>query len=284
MRDPYFEAPGVTIYHADSRDLMHEMRTAGMKVDAVVTSPPYADARKDYSHAASADYVEWIDPFLKLMWQVLTPSGALMLNLGRVFRDHVELDYAERTLLRAQKIGFRRIDTIIWCKVNGRPINPYLTNVHETVYWLAKEPGKAYRGFDETRAPYAPETLLRYQRRWTNHANQKESGDPRDVAVQEGRTAHPDGARPRSVYVTQVGKEKKRKHPAPMALELARFLVCLSCPPGGTVLDPFFGGGTTGRAARLHGRGCVGVEEQEKWLVEAVAMLSQLPMDAISLG
>jgi DNA modification methylase len=43
-------------------------------------------------------------------------------------------------------------------------------------------------------------------------------------------------------------------------LGLMRWLVRLVTPPGGTVLDPFAGTGTTGQAAALEGFRCVLVE------------------------
>lgn len=49
-------------------------------------------------------------------------------------------------------------------------------------------------------------------------------------------------------------------HPAPFPVELARRAVVAGCPPGGTVLDPFAGSGTTGRAALDEGRRFVGIE------------------------
>lgn len=36
--------------------------------------------------------------------------------------------------------------------------------------------------------------------------------------------------------------------------------ILAGCPPGGTVLDPFFGAGTTGLVAQQHGRDCIGIE------------------------
>lgn len=43
-------------------------------------------------------------------------------------------------------------------------------------------------------------------------------------------------------------------------LALMRWLVRLACPPGGLVLDPFCGSGTTGAAAALEGRRFLGIE------------------------
>jgi DNA modification methylase len=45
-----------------------------------------------------------------------------------------------------------------------------------------------------------------------------------------------------------------------------RWLVRLICPPGGTVLDPFLGSGTTGIAAALEGFAFIGVEQDAEYL------------------
>ncbi len=49
-------------------------------------------------------------------------------------------------------------------------------------------------------------------------------------------------------------------HPTVKPIPLMRYLVCLITPPGGTVLDPFLGSGTTALAANLEGFGCLAME------------------------
>jgi DNA modification methylase len=49
-------------------------------------------------------------------------------------------------------------------------------------------------------------------------------------------------------------------------LALMRWLVRLVTPPGGVVLDPFAGSGTTGEAALLEGFDAVLVERDESYL------------------
>lgn len=55
-------------------------------------------------------------------------------------------------------------------------------------------------------------------------------------------------------------------HPTVKPLALVRWLVRLVTPPGGTVLDPFAGSGTTGEAAILEGFDYLLVEEHEPYL------------------
>jgi len=50
------------------------------------------------------------------------------------------------------------------------------------------------------------------------------------------------------------------QHPTQKPLALMEYLVRMVTPPGGTVLDPFCGTGTTGVAARTQGFGFVGID------------------------
>jgi site-specific DNA-methyltransferase (adenine-specific) len=52
-------------------------------------------------------------------------------------------------------------------------------------------------------------------------------------------------------------------HPCPYPLALVRRPIAASCPPGGTVLDPFMGSGTTGVACVQTGRNFIGYEIDE---------------------
>ena len=68
---------------------------------------------------------------------------------------------------------------------------------------------------------------------------------------------------------------------------LMRYLVRLVTPPGGVVLDPFMGSGSTGKACALEGFGFVGIEIDAEYLAIAEARIAaaraavQLPMMGI---
>ena len=72
----------------------------------------------------------------------------------------------------------------------------------------------------------------------------------------------------------KVAPEARNPHPTVKPLELMRWLVRLLCPPGGLVLDPTAGSGTTGAAAALEGRRFLGIELEPAYVEIAAARIS----------
>ena len=68
------------------------------------------------------------------------------------------------------------------------------------------------------------------------------------------------GQRPTSVYRFMRVPGLLLRHPNEKPVDLMAALICDYCPPGGTVLDPFMGSGTTGVAAMRTGRNFIGIE------------------------
>ena len=58
----------------------------------------------------------------------------------------------------------------------------------------------------------------------------------------------------------------KNFHPTVKPTALMEYLVKLVTPPNGTVLDPFTGSGSTGKAAILNGFDFIGIEMTEDYL------------------
>src|SRR5210317_850048 len=57
--------------------------------------------------------------------------------------------------------------------------------------------------------------------------------------------------------------ERKNIHPTVKPTDLMAYLVRMVTPKGGTVLDPFMGSGSTGKAAKLEGFDFIGIELEE---------------------
>lgn len=66
----------------------------------------------------------------------------------------------------------------------------------------------------------------------------------------------------------------RNDHPTVKPLALMRWLVRLVTPPGGVVLDPFAGSGSTVCAAALEGVDAVGIEMSERYCAIARARLA----------
>jgi DNA modification methylase len=63
-----------------------------------------------------------------------------------------------------------------------------------------------------------------------------------------------------------AGLEESSTHPTVKPLTLMRYLVRLVTPPGGTVLEPFAGSGTTLMAATMEGFNSIGIEMTDDYL------------------
>jgi DNA modification methylase len=63
-------------------------------------------------------------------------------------------------------------------------------------------------------------------------------------------------------------------HPTVKPTDLMRYLCRLVTPPGGVVLDPFMGSGSTGKAAMLEGFGFFGIEREAEYLEIARARIN----------
>jgi DNA modification methylase len=70
-------------------------------------------------------------------------------------------------------------------------------------------------------------------------------------------------------------------HPTVKPIALMRWLVRLITPPGGLVLDPFAGSGTTGIAALLEDRMFLGIEREGKYVDIACARLTHWAHEAV---
>jgi site-specific DNA-methyltransferase (adenine-specific) len=68
------------IYLGDSKEQLKLL--PDNSVDLVVTSPPYADQRKNTYGGISQDkYVEWFLPISEQLLRVLKPTGTFVLNI-----------------------------------------------------------------------------------------------------------------------------------------------------------------------------------------------------------
>ena len=83
--------------------------------------------------------------------------------------------------------------------------------------------------------------------------------------VFNGQSEESAGMAPGSVEDKFTTRPSKNHHPTVKPITLMRYLCRLVTPPGGVVLDPFAGSGTTGCAAILEGFEFIGLERDEEY-------------------
>lgn len=93
----------------------------------------------------------------------------------------------------------------------------------------------------------------------------------------EGALYGDSGGASRFFYTSKADREDRdgSKHPTVKPVDLMKWLVTLVTPPGGTILDPFMGSGTTIYAARELGFRVVGIDRDEPSVRDAIHRLRQ---------
>lgn len=81
-------------------------------------------------------------------------------------------------------------------------------------------------------------------------------------------TGGDSGSAARFFYTAKADEDDRlgSKHPTVKPVSLMRWLVRLITPPGGTVLDPFSGSGTTAHACIAERFGCIAIEREAEYL------------------
>lgn len=100
----------------------------------------------------------------------------------------------------------------------------------------------------------------------------KASRNDRHEGLQDPGPQFQHGATLRKVENTDT---KGNNHPTVKPTELMRYLVRLVTPPGGKVIDPFSGSGSTGKAAVLEGFGFIGIEREAEYVAIAEARIAE---------
>lgn len=261
---PYFTDDSTTLYHGDAATVLATLPDGS--ADCIVTSPPYLGLR-DYgvagqigAESSPAEYVAALVAVFHEARRVLADDGTLWLNLGDSYDSAKNLlGIPWRVAFALQDDGWILRNDIIWHKSNAMPesVTDRLSNRHEHLFMLSKSQ-RYWFDLDPIREPHestpdrAGGTALRGQKAI------RPSG-PNSGAYSEG------GRNPGDVW-TIASQPFGEAHFATMPPALAERCVRAGCKPGGTVLDPFSGSGTTGLAAARHGRRYVGIDLNREYL------------------
>lgn len=108
------------IYLGDSKEQLKKI--LDNSVDLIVTSPPYADQRKNtYGGIHPNKYVEWFLPISEQLLRVLKPTGTFILNIKEKVLEGERSTYVMELILAMRKQGWLWTEEFIWHKKNSYP-------------------------------------------------------------------------------------------------------------------------------------------------------------------
>ncbi len=176
-----------------------------------------------------------------------------------------------RTAFALETEGWIRRQEVIWAKRNclPDPATDRPARAHEQFFLMSKSRRYWYDA-DAIREESDPEQEAhnqRYAKEYAGHtARAATTGQPGNVNNAGIHSRPGKGGRPaRSVWSISA-QPFPGAHFATMPPALAERAILAGCKPGGTVLDPFSGSGTTGLAATKHGRKYVGIDLSADYL------------------
>ena len=182
-----------------------------------------------------SDYDEYTNLWMSAAKRILKPNGAMWVigSYHNIFR----LGYI------MQDLGFWMLNDLIWRKVNPMPNfrGRRFTNAHETLIWASKSSSSKYTFNYEAMKSLNGDLQMRSD--WLI-----------PICTGEERLKNKDG---------------KKVHPTQKPENLISRVIMSSSNIGDTILDPFFGTGTTGAVSKKLGRNYIGIEQNAKYALEA---------------
>lgn len=177
-----------------------------------------------------------------------------------------------RTAIALQDDGWVLRSEIVWAKRNMLPeaVTDRPTKAHEQIYLFTKRSVGYWYDADAIREDSDPDQTEhneKYAREYDVHTERAaatgQPGNVNNIGI-HSRPGKP-GRNCRSVW--QISAQPfAEAHFAVMPPTIAERAILAGCKPGGIVLDPFSGSGTTGLAANKHGRKYVGIDLSADYL------------------
>lgn len=241
---PYYQDENVTLYHGDCREILPALRD----FDLVLTDPPYGET--------SIPWDRWPEG-----WPTLLAAHAYSMwvfGSMRMFLDR-----------RDEFAGWTMSQDIVWEKHAGTGVfTDRFKRMHEhAVHWYRGDWSTVYHDAQRIkvgnmrRSASKPKGSVRAEHLGGIHK--------RDAAWED------DGTRLVGSVFKVHTMHRRGDHPTEKPTGILEPLIEYACPPGGSILDPFAGSGSTLAAAKATGRKAVGVEADERYCEAAARRLAQ---------
>lgn len=141
----FYKDDYATLYNGDCIEVMNYLSDSGVKVNKVITSPPYGVRRvsdshgnqyyDQYSDVAMKDYVDWSVDIFKCYDRILAKDGCVLYNMSYGHENTELMSLTVSAIL--QNTNFTLADILIWKKKTAEPNNVSpnkFTRICEFVY------------------------------------------------------------------------------------------------------------------------------------------------------
>ena len=229
-----------TVGFGDSAQLLEEMPAES--IDLIFTSPPYFNARPEYSeYEAYDEYLFKMRQIIRRCHRVLAEGRFFAINVSPVLLRRASRNESSRRIAVPFDIhrifveeGYDFIDDIIWLKPEGAG-------------WATGRGRRfaADRNPLQYKAVPVTEYILVYRKHTDLLIDWFIRNHPDRGVVEDSKI--PDGYERTNVW--KINPSTNSRHPAAFPKELAEKIVRYYSFIGDTVLDPFAGSGTVGVAA-----------------------------------
>jgi DNA modification methylase len=247
-------------------------------VPMVFGSPPYVGARlyleddRDLGIARDTDaWVQWMVQVYRACLRVCTGLVAFVVEGQTKNFSYDAAPFLLAAELKRAGICLRKPPIYRRSGIPGSGSKDWLRNDYELIICATR--GGQFPWSDPTACghppKYKPGGAMSYRTVTGERVNASKGRGTRgksdgDLQTAEGykppKLANPGNVIDCKVGGGRMGHELAHKNEAPFPEELAEFFVKSFCPPGGIVLDPFAGSGTTLAVALRHGRRALGID------------------------
>jgi DNA modification methylase len=234
-----------TIGQGDCVDLLDEMPTAS--VDLIFTSPPYFNARPEYSEYEQYEqYLFKMRQVIKRCHRVLNEGRFFVINTAPVLLRRASRNESSKRLtvpfdlhrIFAEE-GYDFIDDIVWVKPEGAG-------------WATGR-GRRFAA-DRNPLQYKAVPVTEYVLVYRKRTNLLIDWHIRNHPDREAVAASKVGDDYERTNVWRIQPNTNSKHPAAFPRELADKVIKYYSFKGDVIMDPFAGSGTAGAAAAKLGR------------------------------
>jgi len=264
-----------TIFTGDARKVLK--RLPDESFNCVITSPPYFWLR-DYGadgqigqEETVAGYVDTIASVMDEVFRVLKQDGVLFLSLGDTYYSGKGKSHGTDKKSRKRRFGLRAVDKSGGLGIGLKPKTvigiPWRVAIEmvgrgwvlrSPIVWYGKQSlPESVR--DRPRRGYEYVFMFVKNRKYYFNREALERTGQEDMWTILARPKPTNGL-----------------DTAPFPDELVQRCLDIGCPPGGSVLDPFAGGGTTVRVAVQSGRPAIGIDLNPEFCQYMVKKLEKL--------